>query len=50
MNVHKQEQSSGAGDSTFYLEKLKRGLEQVRVGLGITKTMEELEAMGKDES
>ena len=28
-----------------YLGKLERGLEQVRAGLGIVKTMEELEAM-----
>lgn len=50
MNCHEQEQSSWAGDSNFYLDKLKRGLEQVHAGLGITKTMEELEAMEKDES
>ena len=30
-----------------YLSKL-RGLEQVHAGLGITKTMEELEAMAED--
>lgn len=36
--------------SNFYRDKLKRGLEQVRAGLGIIKTMEELEAMEKDES
>ena len=28
--------------------KLERGLEQVHAGLGITKTMEELEAMAED--
>ena len=28
-----------------YLGKLERGLEQVRAGFGIVKTMEELEAM-----
>lgn len=50
MNCHEQEQLSGAGYTNFNLEKLKRGLEQVRAGLGITKTMEELEAMEKDES
>lgn len=50
MSCHEQKQLSGAGDSNIYLEKLKRGLEQVRAGLGITKTMEELEAMEKDES
>ena len=50
MNYHKQEQFSGIGDSNFYLEKLKRGLEQVHAGLGIIKTIEELEAMEKDES
>ena len=32
-----------------YLEKLDRGQQQVRAGLGITKTMEELEAMEGDE-
>ena len=31
-----------------YLGKLERGLEQVRAGLGIVKTMEELEAMAED--
>lgn len=31
-----------------YLGKLQRGLEQVRAGLGIEKTMEELEAMVED--
>ena len=31
-----------------YLSKLERGLAQVRAGLGITKTMEELEAMAED--
>ena len=50
MNCHEQEQLFGAGDSNVSLEKLKRGLEQVRAGLGITKTIEELEAMEKDES
>ena len=49
-NGHKQAQSSGTGDSNLYMEKLKRGLEQVRAGCGISKTMEELEAMEKDES
>lgn len=49
MNCHEQGQPSGGGNSDMYLEKLKRGLEQVHAGLGITKTMEELEAMEKDE-
>lgn len=31
-----------------YLSKLERGLSQVRAGLGIVKTMEELEAMEDD--
>lgn len=31
-----------------YLEKLERGLEQIRAGHGIVKTMEELEAMEED--
>ena len=31
-----------------YLGKLERGLEQVHAGLGIVKTMEELEAMVGD--
>ena len=31
-----------------YLNKLERGLEQIHAGLGITKTMEELEAMAED--
>ena len=31
-----------------YLGKLERGLEQVRAGFGIVKTMEELEAMAGD--
>lgn len=31
-----------------YLSKLERGLEQVHAGFGITKTMEELEAMAED--
>lgn len=47
MNCHEQEQLSGAGDSNVSLEKLKRVLEQVRAGCGITKAMEELEAMEK---
>lgn len=47
MNYHKQEQSSGVGDSNSYLEKLRRGLEQVHAALGIIKTIEELEAMEK---
>ncbi len=37
-------------DTNFNHEKLKRGLEQVRAGLGITKTIEELEEMEKDGS
>lgn len=31
-----------------YLSKLERGLSQVRSGLGIVKTMEDLEAMEED--
>ena len=31
-----------------YLEKLERGLAQIRAGQGIVKTMEELEAMAED--
>lgn len=31
-----------------YLEKLERGLAQVRAGHGIVKTMNELEAMAED--
>ena len=31
-----------------YLAKLERGMEQIRSGLGIVKTMEELEAMAAD--
>jgi len=31
-----------------YLEKLERGLAQVRAGKGIVKTIEELEAMAED--
>mgnify|MGYP001623291614 CR=1 FL=1 len=31
-----------------YLSKLERGLEQVHSGLGIVKTMDELEAMEED--
>ena len=50
MNCHEQEQLFGAGDSNVSLEKLKRGIEQVCAGLGVTKTMEELEAMEEDES
>lgn len=34
--------------NAVYLGKLERGLEQVHAGLGIVKTMEELEAMGGD--
>ena len=49
MNFAKQGQPSGTGNSDFYLEKLERGLEQVHEGLGIIKTMEELEAIEKDE-
>ena len=33
-----------------YLEKLSKGLEQVRAGHGIKKTMAELEAMENDEN
>lgn len=47
MNFDKQGQPSGTGNSDFYLEKLERGLEQVHEGLGIIKTMEELEAIEK---
>mgnify|MGYP006874339598 FL=1 len=50
MRFDEQEKSSGEWDSNFYRDKLKRGLEQVHAGLGIIKTMEELEAMEKDES
>ncbi|WP_343121285.1 hypothetical protein [Intestinimonas butyriciproducens] len=50
MSFDEQGKSSGEWDSNFYRGKLKRGLEQVRAGLGIIKTMEELEAMEKDES
>lgn len=50
MSFDEQGKSSGEWDSNFYLDKLKRGLKQVRAGLGITKTMEELEAIEKDES
>lgn len=31
-----------------YLEKLERGLDQIRAGHGIVKTMEELEAMAEE--
>lgn len=31
-----------------YLSKLERGLSQVRAGLGVVKTIEELEAMEED--
>lgn len=31
-----------------YLEKLERGLDQIRAGYGIVKTMDELEAMAED--
>lgn len=31
-----------------YLKKLERGIAQIRVGQGIVKTMEELEAMVED--
>lgn len=31
-----------------YLSKLERGINQVRAGLGVVKTMEELEAMEED--
>lgn len=47
MRFNEQEKSSGEWDSNFYHDKLKRGLEQVHAGLGIIKTMEELEAMEK---
>lgn len=50
MSFDEQGKSSGERYSNFYWDKLKRGLEQVRAGLGIVKTMEELEAMEKDES
>lgn len=50
MSFDEQGKSSGEWDSNFYQDKLKRGLEQVQAGLGIIKTMEELEAMEKDES
>ena len=50
MCFNEQKKSSGEWDSNFYRDKLKRGLEQVHAGLGIIKTMEELEAMEKDES
>ena len=33
-----------------YEEKLERGIAQVRAGLGITKTMEELECMAENEA
>ncbi len=32
-----------------FLEKLERGLAQVRAGQGIVKTMDELEAMAEDD-
>ena len=39
----------GKGErNAAYVGKLERGLEQVRAGLGIVKTMEELEAMAED--
>lgn len=34
-----------AGRNATYLGKLEKGLEQVRAGFGIVKTMEALEAM-----
>lgn len=34
--------------NAIYLSKLERGLSQVRAGLGVVKTMEELEAMEED--
>lgn len=34
--------------NAVYLSKMERGLEQVRAGHGITKTMDELEAMAGD--
>lgn len=50
MSFDEQGKSFGEWDSNFYRDKLKQGLEQVHAGLGIIKTMEELEAMEKDES
>lgn len=47
MSFDEQGKSSGEWDNNFYRDKLKRGLEQVQAGLGIIKTMEELEAMEK---
>ena len=38
-------ESETAERNSAYLKKLEQGLEQVRAGYGITKTIEELEAM-----
>lgn len=35
--------------NSMYLRKLDRGLAQVRAGHGIVKSLDELEAMGRDE-
>lgn len=37
-----------AARNAVYLSKLERGLEQIRSGFGITKTLDELEAMASD--
>lgn len=37
-----------AAHNANYLTKLERGLAQVHAGLGIVKTIDELEAMAKD--
>lgn len=50
MNFDKQGHHSGVRNSILYWDKLKRGLEQVHAGLGIKRTMGELEGMEKDES
>lgn len=37
-----------AARNAAYLSKLERGIEQIRAGFGITKTMDELETMAND--
>jgi antitoxin YefM len=48
ISAERYNQLEKAERNAAYLSKLERGLDQVRAGYGIVKTMDELEAMAED--
>jgi antitoxin YefM len=48
ISAERYNQLEKAERNAAYLSKLERGLDQVRAGYGIVKTIDELEAMAED--